>query len=114
MIKQLVIVIILIIVIYYLLNKYILYTNTTEELCIDPKKCGTTELEQVLNYDWVTEPNNPFYTHEMVVPKLDSKFSGENIKSRYLENANKVYSDIDNDIINAELIPKQGQLFIYP
>lgn len=112
MIKQLVIVIILIIIIYYLLDKYILYSN--EELCIDPKNCGTTELEQVLNYDWNTEPNNPFYTHEMVVPKLPSKYSGENVKSQYLENANKVYSDIENDLLNAQLVPEQGQLFVYP
>ena len=112
MIKQLILVIILIIIIYFLLNKYILYN--TEELCIDPKKCGTTELEQVLNYDWTTEPNNPFYTHEMVVPRLPSKFSGENVKSQYLVNANKIYSDIDNDALNAQLIPEQGKLFVYP
>lgn len=105
-------VLVLIVFIYFLLNKYILYKK--EALCIEPSKCGTTELENVLNYDYTTEPNNPFYTHEMVVPKLPSKYSGENVKNRYLNNANKVYSDIDNDILNASLVPKPGALFVYP
>jgi hypothetical protein len=106
------IVLALIIVVYFLLYKYISYKK--EALCIAPSKCGTTELENVLNYDYTTEPNNPFYTHEMVVPKLPSKYSGENVKNRYLENANKVYSEIDNDILNAALVPKPGLLFVYP
>lgn len=112
MLKYLITLIILICIVFYLVNKYIVYNK--EALCINPIKCGTTELEHVLNYDWSTEPNNPFYTHEMVVPKLPSKYSGENVKIDYLNNANKIYSDIDNDILNAQLMPKQGQLFVYP
>lgn len=108
----LIIVLALILVVYFLLYKYI--SVKKEPLCIEPSKCGTTELENVLNYDYTTEPNNPFYTHEMVVPKLLSKYSGEAVKNRYLNNANKVYSDIDNDILNSSLVPKPGTLFVYP
>lgn len=91
-----------------------LLSKQKESLCINPIKCGTTELENVLKYDWKTEPNNPFYTSQMVVPKLPKKYSGENIKSIYLNNANKIYSDIDNDILNALLVPKSNNLFVYP
>jgi hypothetical protein len=110
--KQLIITIILIIITYFLLNKYLI--NYRENLCINPRKCGTTELENVLQYDWQTEPNNPFYTNNMVIPQLSNKYSGENIKNQYLINANKIYSDIDNDILNANLVPKTGTTFIYP
>jgi hypothetical protein len=50
----------------------------------------------------------------MVVPKIPQKYSGENIKNVYLNNANKVYSDIENDILNASLVPKNNYLFVYP
>ena len=96
---------------------YIIYLTTKknkEPLCINPQQCGTTELENVLKYDWKTEPNNPFYTSHMVVPKLPEKYSGENVKNNYLNNANIVYADIENDMLNAALVPKPGMPFVYP
>lgn len=110
--KELIIVLIGIVIIYMLIMKLI--SQHKESLCINPNKCGTTELENILKYDWKTEPNNPFYTSQMVVPKIPQKYSGENIKNVYLNNANKVYSDIENDILNASLVPKNNYLFVYP
>jgi hypothetical protein len=111
--KNLIIILIFIIILYIFLNRYIL-NKKIEPLCINPRSCGTFELENVLQYDWKTEPNNPFYTHEMVVPKLPEKYSGENTKLTYLNNANLIYSDIENDLLNAGLVPKFGMPFVYP
>ena len=110
--KELFLVLVCLGVVYALIVK--LMAKQKEALCINPVKCGTTELESVLKYDWKTEPNNPFYTSHMVVPKLPEKYSGENIKNTYLNNANKVYSDIENDMLNAALVPKSNYLFVYP
>ena len=102
----------IIVLLYLYLNDYLFIKN--EGLCMNPIKCGSTELEHVLKYDWETEPNNPFYTNNMVVPKLPDAYSGENIKSNYLHNANNIYSDIENDLLNAALVPKHGMTFVYP
>jgi hypothetical protein len=110
--KELFLVLVCLGVVYALIVK--LLANQKETLCINPVKCGTTELENVLKYDWKTEPNNPFYTSHMVVPKLPEKYSGENVKTTYLNNANKVYGDIENDMLNAALVPKSDYLFVYP
>lgn len=110
--KELFLILVCLGVVYALIIK--LVSKQKEALCINPVKCGTTELENVLKYDWKTEPNNPFYTSHMVVPKLPEKYSGENVKNTYLNNANKVYTDIENDMLNASLVPKPDYLFVYP
>jgi len=111
--KELIILLFIILIIYIVITK-IPFFNNYEGLCIDTTKCGETELENVLKYDWKTEPNNPFYSMNMVIPQLSDKYSGENIKNRYLTNANIVYSDIENDILNSSLLPKPNTPFIYP
>ena len=92
---------------------YFINKKSAEPLCVNPIDCGTKELQKVLEYDLKTEPNNPFYTHEMVVPKMKD-FSFEKEKLKYLEKANIVYQDLSNDLLNANLVPKRDYLFVYP
>lgn len=113
MLKNLLCILILIIIIYFFIYKYLNYKKKEKYYNLKLNN-DTKELEQILNYDWKTEPNNPFYTNNMIIPKMNSNYSGENVKYKYLNNSNKPYLDIENDMINASLIPKKNELFIYP
>jgi hypothetical protein len=113
MIKHLLCILILTIVLYIFIYKYLNYKKREKYYKIrlnDDNK----ELNKILNYDWKTEPNNPFYTNNMIIPQMHSNYSGECVKLNYLNNSNKPYLDIENDLINVSLIPKKNELFAYP
>lgn len=96
---------------------YVLYLNYKEKFCLDPQKCRDDMLVNIdgenpfSEIDKIVEPNNPFYTSSMVVPK-DNKYFKEK-KGKYLINANMVYMDLDNEEVNSNQLP-YGKLFIAP
>jgi hypothetical protein len=99
-----------------------------EGMCIPGNgNCQATRLidgmgiEYPLDTDMTTmqsvEPNNPFYTSRMVIPAV-SDIAGakttENIKNNYLTRANIPYLHYDEDLLNRELLPAPGLLFVGP
>lgn len=96
---------------------YVLYLNYKEKFCLDPQKCKDNTLVNMdgenpfAEIDKIVEPNNPFYTSSMVVPKDNTYFKEK--KGKYLVNANMVYMDLDNEELNSNQLP-HGKLFIAP
>lgn len=96
---------------------YVLIQRFTEKYCVDPQNCADTTLVNMdgsnpfAEIDKVVEPNNPFYTSSMVVPKDMTYFNEK--KGKYLINSNMPYMDLENENLNVNQLP-HGKLFIAP
>jgi len=61
------------------------------------------------------EPQDPYLNSSMVVPELPKNgVASENIKKKYLVEANKPYMHLDEDELNIQLLPAPGFLFVGP
>lgn len=61
------------------------------------------------------EPKDPYLTSLMNVPILPNNGqTTENIKKKYLVEANKQYIHLEDDELNIQLLPKPGFLFVGP
>jgi hypothetical protein len=61
------------------------------------------------------EPQDPYLNSSMVVPEMPKNgVASENIKKKYLFEANKPYMHLDEDELNIQLLPAPGFLFVGP
>lgn len=61
------------------------------------------------------EPQDPYLNSSMVVPELPKNgVASENIKKKYLVEANKPYMHLEEDELNIQLLPAPGFLFVGP
>lgn len=61
------------------------------------------------------EPQDPYLNSSMVVPELPKNgIASENIKKKYLIEANKPYIHLEDDELNKQLLPAPGVLFVNP
>jgi hypothetical protein len=101
-----------------LLVRNIMKMNSSKEgLCVDPIKCGSGKLVDLvtgLPYDPIQsnqpsiEPSDKYYTSNLVISNQPA--NAEKQKINYFIDANRVYADVDNDRLNKELLPR-GVLF---
>ena len=97
--------------------RYLLIQKCNEKFCLTPQKCADSTVVDMEGYnpfteiDKIVEPNNPFYTSSMVVPKNNVYFKEK--KGKYLTNANMPYMDLENENLNSNQLP-HGKLFIAP
>ncbi len=109
----------LVFILLVLLVRNIMKMNTAskEGLCVDPVKCGSGKLVDLvtgLPYDPLhsqvrsVEPVDKYLTSNMVISNQPANM--EKQKVNYLIDANRVYADVENDRLNKELLPR-GILF---
>lgn len=63
------------------------------------------------------EPKDPYFTGKMVAPSMltmDGAKKAEQIKKSYLTRVNIPYLHYEDDLLNRELLPAPGQMFITP
>jgi hypothetical protein len=103
---------IVITLIYLNLNKQYRYQYLKDKMNIflNNKKINDEIYNTISQNHINSEPNDPFYTHNMVVLK-DNKHT-ENKKWNHMIQTNMPYVDYENDYLNYNLLPNNNEMFI--
>ena len=98
--------------IYLNLNKqYIKHTLQQKfKIFMDNKRMNDQILNHISQNQLNSEPNDPFYTHNLVVLK-DNKHT-EQRKWDHMVSTNMPYVDYENDYLNIDLLPNNNEMFI--